>query len=134
MTDPWLLQVHVVVKLSSVDGKTASHLPDSLRFFLQIGTEWRADARTRTALLLITSDQSGRDLQGVANSAFVSRFPFSALLRIAPYCAAGGVRVVSLSVCALRDQRQVLVNLACHNELPIAYPEEQTKEGTTFVE
>jgi hypothetical protein len=41
--------------------------------------------------------------------------------------------VVSLSVCTLRDQRQVLVNLACHDELLIAYPEEQSKEAKTIV-
>jgi hypothetical protein len=48
-------------------------------------------------------------------------------------CARGGIGVVFLSVCTLRDKRQVLVNLACHDELLIAYLEEQTKEGTTFV-
>jgi hypothetical protein len=35
-----------------------------------------------------------RDLQGVAIAPFLGRFPFSALLRIAPYCVPGGVRVV----------------------------------------
>jgi hypothetical protein len=74
-----------------------------------------------------------RDVQGVANAAYLSLFLFAALSRVAPYCVRGGVKVVSLLVCTLRDQRQVLVNLACHYELLIAYPEEQTKEGTTFV-
>jgi hypothetical protein len=40
---------------------------------------------------------------------------------------------VSLSVFTLRDEHQVLGNLACHDELLKAYPEEQTKEGTKFV-
>jgi hypothetical protein len=74
-----------------------------------------------------------RGLPMVANPPYLGRFLFSALPRVAPYCARSGVRVVSLSVCTLRDQRQVLVNLACHDELLIAYPEEQTKEGTTFI-
>jgi hypothetical protein len=36
-----------------------------------------------------------RGVQGVANPAYLEGFPFSGLLRIAPYCAPGGVRVVS---------------------------------------
>ena len=31
----------------------------------------------------------------VANSVYLSRFPFSGLLSVAPYCALGGIRVVS---------------------------------------
>jgi hypothetical protein len=38
-----------------------------------------------------------RDLQGFANLAFLSRFVFSGLLCVAPYCVPGGVRVVSIS-------------------------------------
>ena len=72
-------------------------------------------------------------MQRVANAAYSEGFPFSGLLSVAPYCVPGGVGVVSLSVCTLRDQRQVLVNLVCHDDLLIAYPEEQAKEGTTFV-
>ena len=34
-------------------------------------------------------------MQGVANAAYLEGFPFPALLRVAPYCAHGGVRVVS---------------------------------------
>jgi hypothetical protein len=37
-------------------------------------------------------------LQGfaeLANAAYLSRFLFSGLLRVAPYCAPGGIRVVS---------------------------------------
>jgi hypothetical protein len=36
-----------------------------------------------------------RGLHGVAKPAFLSAFPFPALLRVAPYCVPGGVRVVS---------------------------------------
>ena len=36
-----------------------------------------------------------RDMQGVANAAYLRRFLFSALHSVAPYCARGGVRVVS---------------------------------------
>ena len=33
---------------------------------------------------------------GLANTAFLSRFLFTGLLRVAPYCAPGGIRVVSI--------------------------------------
>jgi hypothetical protein len=36
-----------------------------------------------------------RGVQGIANSAYLEGFPFPALLRVAPYCVRGGVRVVS---------------------------------------
>src|SRR5215207_11644788 len=36
-------------------------------------------------------------LHGVANPAYLEGFPFPALLSVAPYCAPGGVRVVSIS-------------------------------------
>jgi hypothetical protein len=36
-----------------------------------------------------------RGVHGVANPAYISRFLFSALPHVAPYCAPGGVRVVS---------------------------------------
>jgi hypothetical protein len=36
-----------------------------------------------------------RDVQGVAKPAFLSCFLCSALLRVAPYCVPGGIRVVS---------------------------------------
>src|SRR5215210_2793753 len=35
------------------------------------------------------------DLQRFANPAYLSRFPFSGLLCVAPYCAPGGIRVES---------------------------------------
>ena len=34
-------------------------------------------------------------MQGIANAAYLEGFPFPALLRVAPYCAPGGIRVVS---------------------------------------
>jgi hypothetical protein len=57
----------------------------------------RVDERTRTAFLLITSDASGvgGGLRRVANAAYLEGFLFSGLLHVAPYCAPGGVRVVS---------------------------------------
>ena len=36
-----------------------------------------------------------RGLHGLANPAFLSRFLFPVLLRVAPYCVPGGIRVVS---------------------------------------
>jgi hypothetical protein len=36
-----------------------------------------------------------RGLQEFANSVFLKAFLFSALLRVAPYCVPGGIRVVS---------------------------------------
>ncbi len=40
-------------------------------------------------------------MQGIANAAYLEGFPFSTLLSVAPYCAPGGIRVVS-GVCGLR--------------------------------
>jgi hypothetical protein len=75
----------------------------------------------------------GQALQELAEGC-KSRIPKKVYLPcLALCCARGGIGVVFLSVCTLRDKRQVLVNLACHDELLIAYLEEQTKEGTTFV-
>jgi hypothetical protein len=34
-------------------------------------------------------------VQGIANAAYLEGFPFSALLRVAPYCVRGGIRLVS---------------------------------------
>jgi hypothetical protein len=72
-------------------------------------------------------------VQGIANAAYLEGYPFPALLHVAPYCARGGVGGVSLSVFTLQDEHQVLVNLAYHDELLVAYPEEQAEEVTTFV-
>jgi hypothetical protein len=53
-----------------------------------------ADERTRTAypcsLRVIT-----HALQGVANAAYLEELLFPALLSVAPYCAPGGIRLVS---------------------------------------
>jgi hypothetical protein len=35
-------------------------------------------------------------VQGIANPAYLEGFPFSALLRVAPYSVPGGIRVVSI--------------------------------------
>jgi hypothetical protein len=37
-------------------------------------------------------------LQEVANPAYLSDFLFSGLLRVAPYCVPGGIRVVSIAL------------------------------------
>ena len=34
----------------------------------------------------------GHALQGIANTAYLEEFPFPGLLRVAPYCAPGGIR------------------------------------------
>jgi integrase len=34
-------------------------------------------------------------MQRIANAAYLEGFPFPALLRVAPYCVRGGIRVVS---------------------------------------
>src|SRR5215203_2668637 len=60
----------------------------------QIDTEPRADERTRTADL-ISLRVIGQALQGFANAAYLEGFPFPALLRVAPYCVRGGIRVAS---------------------------------------
>jgi hypothetical protein len=39
----------------------------------------------------------GQALQGTANAAYIEGFPFPALPHVAPYCAPGGIRVVSIS-------------------------------------
>src|SRR5919112_662850 len=36
-----------------------------------------------------------RGVQRIANAAYLEGFPFPALLRVAPYCVPGGIRVVS---------------------------------------
>src|SRR5215218_4901125 len=38
-----------------------------------------------------------RDLQGIANAAYLEGFLFPGLLRVAPYCVPGGLRLVSIS-------------------------------------
>ena len=84
--------------------------PIDLSFILQIGTRRRPDERTRT-----TDFMRCRGLQRLANPAYLSRNPFPALLRVAPYCAPGGVRVVSIassySPNAIVPRRPVRFNL-----------------------
>jgi hypothetical protein len=36
-----------------------------------------------------------RGVQGIANAAYLKGFPFSVLLRVAPYCVPSGIRAVS---------------------------------------
>src|SRR5215211_417815 len=49
-----------------------------------------------------------RGVQGLANAAYLEGIPYSGLLSVAPYCAPGGIRVVSegrgLGAAALADQ------------------------------
>jgi hypothetical protein len=58
--------------------------------------------------LLITSDPSGvaGGLHSLANPAYLKRFLCSGLLRVAPYCVPGGIRVVSRAATAI-VRRQV---------------------------
>jgi len=60
----------------------------------------RTDERTRTADLESHYECAGRRCWGVhslANAAFLGGFLFCDLLSVAPYCARGGIRVVSTS-------------------------------------
>ena len=54
--------------------------------------------QTQVADLLFTNDNRGvaGARPGLASPGYLSRFPFSGLLRVAPYCVPGGVRVVSM--------------------------------------
>ena len=46
-------------------------------------------------------------LHGFANTAYLEGFPFSGLLSVAPYCAAGGIRLVSgRATATVRQQGQ----------------------------
>jgi hypothetical protein len=73
-----------------------------LLFLRYLQVKRRADERTRTADLLITSVRSVvaercRGLHGLAIAAYISRFAFSGLLSVAPYCVPGGIRLVSIA-------------------------------------
>src|ERR671919_6996 len=59
-----------------------------------------SNERTRTTDLLITSDHSGVAgvCRGLQMPHYLEAFPFPALLRVAPYCVPGGIRVVSIQV------------------------------------
>jgi hypothetical protein len=79
---------------SPIAGAVASHIP-SIRFTY---AEKRADERTRTADLisLRVRIHALQGLPEVANPRFLGQFPFCALPCVAPYCARGGVKVVSV--------------------------------------
>jgi hypothetical protein len=68
-------------------------------FYLQIATKWRADERTRTADLLITSEKYGgaghcSGLLWLAESSYLSGIFFTGLHTIAEHCALGDVEVM----------------------------------------
>ena len=68
-----------------------------LTYYLQNGTFWRADERTRTADL-VSLRVICQPLQGfalVAKPPFLGGFLFPDLQSVAPYCVPGGIRVVS---------------------------------------
>src|ERR687885_1789879 len=74
-------------------------LVSGLLFLRVLQVKKRADERTRTADL-ISLRVIGRALQGVANPAYLKGFLCTGLPRVAPYCAPGGVRVVSKATAA----------------------------------
>ena len=72
-----------------------------LEFSASLSPLWRADERTRTADLISSYECAVRRCRGlheVANPPYLSLFHFSTLLRVAPYCARSGIRVVSIEV------------------------------------
>jgi hypothetical protein len=50
-------------------------------------------------------------VQRIANAAYLEGFPFPALLRVAPYCVRGGIRVVSNRI-SYWSAARVLVGLS----------------------
>src|ERR687898_386094 len=56
-----------------------------------------SNERTRTTGLLQLR-VIHHPLQGIANAAYLEGFPFPVLLRVAPYCVPGGIRVVAIQV------------------------------------
>ena len=73
-------------------------MSETLLFSKDLQAKKRADERTRTADLEAHYELKMRRCRGlprVANPAFLSRFLFSGLLRVAQHCVPGGVRVVS---------------------------------------
>ena len=93
---PYYLRDYPRKLCQETNGPEPRHSPLRL-FSLQIGTFWRADERTRTAypcsLRVITQALQG--VQRLANPAYLGGFLCSGFLRVAPYCAPGGIRVVS---------------------------------------
>jgi hypothetical protein len=63
-------------------------------------------------------------LHGLANSAYLSRFLFSALPCVAPYCAPGGIRAVSTSPSYRPTDHHDLVV-----ELDLGQPENEPEQG-----
>jgi hypothetical protein len=63
-----------------------------------------------------------RGVQRLAISAYLSRFLFSLLLRIAPHCVPGGIRVVSIS-CSYppNTDGQNKVNIRAHRGLHVTH-------------
>jgi hypothetical protein len=51
------------------------------------------------SLRVITQALQG--VHGIANAAYLEGFPFSGLLRVAPYCVPGGIRMVSKGIDSL---------------------------------
>jgi hypothetical protein len=47
------------------------------------------------------------ELHGIANAAYLEAFPFPALLRVAPYCVPGGVRLVSTEALLPHDRARL---------------------------
>src|SRR5215218_8635655 len=88
---------HRLTGCSTVAVKRGSTALPYLTFYLQNSTFWRADERTRTtdliSLRVITQALQG--CAGGCKSRISKGVPFSALLRVAPYCVPGGIRVVS---------------------------------------
>src|SRR5829696_7462994 len=54
-----------------------------------------------------------RDVQGIANTAYLEGFPFPALLRVAPYCVPGGIRVVSGARVLRNSPTRKKISAAC---------------------
>jgi hypothetical protein len=92
----------------------------ALLIFLQIGRKRRADERTPTAYPCSSYEcavRRCRGLQRLANPAYLGGFLFSGLLRVAPYCVPGGIRVVSREV---RRQWITRRRFLCNPDVPYA--------------
>ena len=87
----------------------------------------RASLRAGVARLL------ARSVQGVANPACLSPFPYCALLRVARYCAPGGVRVVSDRAPVIRGQVVSEVRRCRVAGLPHRSADSRTESSTTLL-
>src|SRR5215203_5915191 len=54
-----------------------------------------------------------RGLQRLANTAYLEGFPFPALLRVAPYCVPGGIRMVSKASVLRNSPTRKKASAAC---------------------